>query len=254
MTPRPPRAVLFQHDLPVGSGGLAAALAGAGFALEPRYREVRPGDADAELAVVLGGFMGAYEAQRYPILRDELSLLERRLARGLPTLGVCLGAQLLAQVAGARVYPDPQGMVVGVHPLVPTPAGRAHPVFAPDAPVFDVAHWHADTFDPVPGAIRLAGSERTPQELFALGSALGILVHPEVDASTFEGWARASPDSLARAGRTLEALAGDELPRLRSNAPRIEAFRVRLAHFLMGQVASLAGRVGGPGAPARVSE
>ncbi len=232
----PPRAVLFQHDRPVGAGGLEAALAGAGFALEPRFREVRPEDAEAGLVVVLGGFMGAYEADRYPFLREELALMERRLTRGLPVLGVCLGAQMLAAVAGARVYPDPRGMVVGVHPLTLTSEGRVHTAFAPDAPVFDVAHWHGDTFDAIPGAVALAGSERQPQEVFALGSALGILVHPEVDAATFEGWARASPESLARAGRTLEDLAADDLPRLRRDAPRVHAFRERLAAHLMERV------------------
>lgn len=241
MPAQAPRAVLFQHDQPVGAGGFEAALAVAGFALEPRFREVRPGDAEAELVVVLGGFMGAYEAGRYPFIRDELALLERRLARGRPVLGVCLGAQMLAAVAGARVYSDPRGMVVGVHPLTLTPEGRAHPAFAQDAPSFDVAHWHGDTFDSVPGAVALAGSERQPQEVFVLGSALGVLVHPEVDAATFEGWARAFPQSLARAGRTLEELAADDLPRLRRDSPRVLAFRERLAAHLMGRVLASSG-------------
>jgi GMP synthase (glutamine-hydrolysing) len=208
----------------------------AGFDLEPRFRQVQPGDADAELVVVLGGFMGAYEAERYPFLRDELTLLERRLSRGLPVLGVCLGAQMLAQVAGARVYPDPLGMVIGVQPLALTTEGRAHPAFAPADPAIEGVHWHGDTFDRVPGAVALAGSTRQPQEVFVLGSALGILVHPEVDATTFEGWARASPQSLARAGRTLESLAVEDLPRLRRHEPQVLAFRERLATHLMEQV------------------
>ena len=78
--PTLPRAVLFQHDLSVSAGGLEAALVTAGFRIERRFREVLAGDSDAELVVILGGFMGAYEADRYPFLRDELGLLERRLA------------------------------------------------------------------------------------------------------------------------------------------------------------------------------
>lgn len=239
MPMHPPRAVLFQHDRPVTAGGLSAGLAAAGFDLDSRFREVRPGDAEAALVVVLGGFMGAYEFERYPFLRDELALLDQRLARGLPTLGICLGAQMLAQVAGARVYPDPLGMVIGVHRLELTAAGRGHPAFGPDGPTFDVAHWHGDTFDRIPGAVGLAGSARQPQELFSLGAALGILVHPEVDADTFESWARASPESLARAGRTLDELAAHDLPRLRQSAPRIHAFRERLGTVLMAQCRSL---------------
>ena len=234
--PTPPRAVLFQHDLPVSAGGLEAALVTAGFHIERRFREVLAGDSDADLVVVLGGFMGAYEADRYPFLRDELGLLERRLATRRPTLGICLGAQMLAAVAGARVYPDPLGMVVGVRPLALTPEGRAHPVLAPDAPGFDVAHWHGDTFDAVPGATALAGSERQPQEVFALGAALGVLVHPEIDADTLDRWARTSPETLVRARRTVEDLQADDLPRLRRAGQRIQGFRSRLAHHLRAQV------------------
>ncbi len=241
MSSRAPRAILFQHDSPVGAGGLQQALRTAGFHLEPRFREVRPEDAEAELAVVLGGFMGAYEAERYSFLREELALLERRLSRGQPVLGICLGAQMLAQVAGARVYPDPLGMVIGVQPLALTTEGRAHPAFAPLGQAFDVVHWHGDTFDRIPGAVALAGSARQPQEVFVLGSALGILVHPEVDADTLEGWAQASPESLARAGRTLDELAREDLPRLRRHAPQVRAFRERLAAYLMEQVAASRG-------------
>jgi GMP synthase (glutamine-hydrolysing) len=210
------------------------ALMTAGFQLEPRFREVRPEDDDAELVVVLGGFMGAYEADRHPFLREELALLERRLSRDQPVLGICLGAQMLAQVAGARVYSDPLGMVIGVLPLTLTAEGSAHPAFAPRGQSFDVVHWHGDTFDRVPGAVALAGSARQPQEVFVLGSALGILVHPEVDADTLERWARAYPESLARAGRTLDELARDDLPRLRQQAPQVLAFRERLAAHFMG--------------------
>lgn len=234
MTNGAPRAVLFQHDLPVSAGGLAGALEAAGFVLEPRFREVLPGDADAGLVVVLGGFMGAYEAGRYLFLRDEFSVLELRLSRGQPVLGICLGAQMLAAVAGARVYPDPRGMVVGARPLVLTAQGRAHPALGPEAEACDVAHWHGDTFDPVPGAVGLAGSEHHPQEIFELGSALGILTHPEVDAATLEGWARASPEALRRSGRSLEALLADDLPRLRAAEARNQAFRERLGRYLFG--------------------
>lgn len=206
-----PRAVIFQHDVPVSLGALEPALLGAGFSLEPRFREVRPGDADADLVVVLGGFMGVYEADQHPYLREEMALMERRLAQGRPCLGICLGAQMLAAISGARVYRDPLGMVLGAHPLHVTPEGQAHPAFA-GAPVsFPVVQWHGDTFDTVRGARALAASDRQPQEAFLLSNSLGFLFHPEVDPPMLESWVRRFPESLSRAGRSLEDVLARDL-------------------------------------------
>ena len=58
-----------------------------------------------DLLVVLGGPIGAYEEEAYPVVRDELRLLDKRLAAGRPTLGICLGSQLMARALGARVHP-----------------------------------------------------------------------------------------------------------------------------------------------------
>src|SRR5258708_20307236 len=62
---------------------------------------------DADLLIVLGGPIGVYETDSYPFIVREIDLLERRLAQGLPTLGICLGAQLMAKALGARVYAGP---------------------------------------------------------------------------------------------------------------------------------------------------
>ncbi len=78
---------------------------------EISYREAAVDDlsssdlVSADLLIVLGGPIGVYEERRYPFLRDELALIEKRLARGRPTLGICLGAQLMARAMGAKVYP-----------------------------------------------------------------------------------------------------------------------------------------------------
>jgi GMP synthase (glutamine-hydrolysing) len=130
-------------------------------------------------------------------------------------------------------------MVVGARPMVLTDLGRAHPVFATDGAGFDIAHWHGDTFDPVPGAVALAGSDEQPHEVFELGSALGVLTHPEVDAATFEHWAQSNPAALTRSGRTLEQLAADDLPRLRRAAPRVRAFLDHLATHLRARTAAV---------------
>lgn len=145
------------------------------------------GLADADLLVVLGGPIGAYEDDLYPFLSDELALLERRLARGGATLGLCLGAQLMARALGARVYPNGQ-KEIGWAPLELSQAGAASPLrhFA-GGPVL---HWHGDTFDLPDGAEHLASTPVTRNQAFSWGQgrALGLQFHGEVTAAGLERW------------------------------------------------------------------
>ncbi|NMO16763.1 type 1 glutamine amidotransferase [Pyxidicoccus fallax] len=232
MTRPAPRAILFQHDVPVSAGALEGALARAGFVLETRFREVRPGDANADLVVVLGGFMGVYEADQHPYLREELALMERRLHERRPCLGICLGAQMLAAISGARVYQDPKGMVLGAQPIHVTAAGHAHPVFAGAPASLLVPQWHGDTFDTVRGAESLAGSERQPQEVFLLSNSVGFLFHPEVEPHTLESWVRSFPEALTRSGRTLDDVLARDLPALQAARAESEGLLRRVSeHF-----------------------
>ena len=238
MTRTAPRAVLFQHDIPVSVGALAGSLARAGFTLETRFREVRPVDADADLVVVLGGFMGVYEADQYPYLREEFALMERRLHQRRPVLGICLGAQMLAAISGARVYADPKGMVVGAQPIHVTAAGRAHPVFAGAPDSLLVPQWHGDTFDTVRGAESLAGSERQPQEVFLLSNSLGFLFHPEVEPPTLESWVRSFPEALTLSGRKLDDVLARDLPALHAARAESAGLLRRVAEHLAREVSA----------------
>src|ERR1700710_954731 len=109
----------------------------------------------ADLLVILGGPIGAYETDAYPFLKSETALIEHRLSRDLPTLGICLGSQLMARALGSRVYAGPvkeigwgkvklpsEGMSSCLNPLQETEA--------------TVLHWHGDSFDLPEGAQRLA--------------------------------------------------------------------------------------------------
>jgi GMP synthase (glutamine-hydrolysing) len=199
-------AVVLIHEDGEGPGLLAPALEAAGFILRTRYREVRPEDAQATLVVVMGGPMGAYEASRFLFLRDELALLRVRLAQRQPVLGICLGAQLLAAAAGARVYPGAAGLELGVSPVQLTAEAEGDPVFSQLPTGTPVAHWHADTFDPVPGATLLASTERYRQQAFRLGNSYGLQFHVELDAATFAQWVRAGATDVERAGVDAKAL------------------------------------------------
>lgn len=181
------RHVGFEHAGTLESLGRARGL-------ELVYREAGVDDLSRldplapELLVVLGGPIGAYEQADYPFLRDELSLLERRLQAGRPTLGICLGCQLMALALGARVYPAAR-KEIGWAPVTLTEAGRRSPLGALERCDGMVLHWHGDTFDLPEGATRLASTPVCPNQAFAWGAAaLGLQFHVEVIAAEIERW------------------------------------------------------------------
>lgn len=137
------------------------------------------------LTVILGGPIAVYDTEDYPFLSDEIALLKQRLQLQLPTLGICLGAQLIARALGAKVYAGPQKEIGWstlslVHP--------EHNILAPlvNTPVL---HWHGDTFDLPEQASLLAGSALYPHQAFSVGrSILGLQFHIEVSHECFERW------------------------------------------------------------------
>lgn len=194
MTADAPRrtALAIRHVAFEDLGLLEPLLAARGFAV--RYVEAGVDDLAAldarapALVVVLGGPIGVYEAGDYPWIADEIRLLERRLAADLPTLGLCLGAQMMAAALGARVYP--MGVKeIGWSPLTLTDAGRASPLAHLDGAHTAVLHWHGDTFDLPGGATRLASTAVCANQAFARGNrALGLQFHPEVTEDGVERW------------------------------------------------------------------
>jgi GMP synthase (glutamine-hydrolysing) len=140
----------------------------------------------ADLVVVLGGPIGAYEKGAYPFLVDELKLLERRLVEDLPTLGICLGAQLMAGALGAKVYPGHR-QEIGWSTIALSEVGKHSPLtHLASTPVL---HWHGDTFDLPLGALHLAATEEYPHQAFSWRQqGLALQFHPEVTTTGLERW------------------------------------------------------------------
>lgn len=182
-------AIAIRHVAFEDLGSFTDELHAQGYRL--RYMEAASGvptqaGMEADLLVVLGGPIGAYDEVDYPFLQDELRLLAHRLAHGLPTLGICLGAQLMARALGARVYPG-AAKEIGWKEITLTEAG-VHSVLAPLQGI-PVLHWHGDTFDLPEGAVRLASTELFENQAFALGDhALALQFHPEVTEAGLEHW------------------------------------------------------------------
>lgn len=151
-----------------------------------------------DLLIVLGGPIGAYEEDRYPFLMEELNIIEQRLAAGRPTLGICLGAQLMARALGAKVYPGP-AKEIGWAPLTLNQAGRDS-ILAPLAET-PVLHWHGDTFDLPDGATLLASTDICRNQAFSRGpNVLGLQFHGETDGTGIESWLIGHACELSAAG------------------------------------------------------
>lgn len=185
-------AVVIRHVSFEDMGSFAEPLTRHGYGIE--YVEAGVGDLAAidadrpDLLIVLGGPISAGDDRQYPFLADEVRLLEHRLGDGQPTLGICLGAQLMARALGARVY-GTGAKEIGWAPLSLSEAGAASALrhLAPhNTPVL---HWHGDTFDLPRGAVHLASTAVCENQAFLWGNrALALQFHPEVTAGGLERW------------------------------------------------------------------
>jgi GMP synthase (glutamine-hydrolysing) len=141
---------------------------------------------EPDLLVVLGGPIGVYEDMKYPFLTRETQLISQRLAADLPTLGICLGAQLLASALGSAVYPAKK-KELGWATIDLSEAGRQSVVRHLENT--QVLHWHGDTFDLPAQCEHLASTELCRNQAFRRGSnVLGFQFHPEAAARGFERW------------------------------------------------------------------
>lgn len=221
-------AVALLHAPHEGLARLSPALERAGFRCIERLQDPHPEDARAPLLVVLGGPMGVYEADRYPFLATEADLLRARLVSGRPSIGLCLGAQLLATSAGATVRRGDHGKVIGVGPVRRVSAALNEDLVRRVPETFDAVHWHGDTFEPIPGTHLFVG-DPYPAQGFRIGRSWGFQFHAELGPADFRAWVDETHPELLRSGRNPEALLSEGLPRLEAALPVLDRFLETLA-------------------------
>ncbi len=141
----------------------------------------RAGDIDALIA--MGGPMSVNDEDALDWLRPEKQLVRDAVARGIPVLGICLGAQLIASALGARVYPGTE-REIGWFPVGGVPDAAPGFRFPPEFLAF---HWHGETFDLPAGAVRLAGSAACQNQAFQVGrNAVALQFHLETTPASAE--------------------------------------------------------------------
>ncbi|MBE1446794.1 type 1 glutamine amidotransferase [Paenibacillus sp. OAS669] len=130
-----------------------------------------------DLMIILGGPMSAYQDNEYPWLQSEKAFIREAVESGRKVLGICLGAQMLAEVLGGRVYRSPH-KEIGWHLVKRN--GTQHPLLEGVPDDFYSFHWHGDCFDIPAGAVSLASSEACRHQAFTYGEhVLGLQFHLE---------------------------------------------------------------------------
>jgi GMP synthase (glutamine-hydrolysing) len=185
------RLLAIVHQRDAGPGVFAEAVEAAGGELDAWHVAEDPHPpavaADYDAVMVFGGTMHADHVDRHRWLVPEKELLRELLARGVPLLGVCLGAQLLAEAAGgdARAAREPE---IGWFEVEVTAAGAGDPVIGPLAPRFEAFEWHSYEFGVPDGVQVLARTPVCAQAFRAGARAWGIQFHAEVSRADVERW------------------------------------------------------------------
>ena len=201
---------MIENDPTSGLGHFAEWLSGGGLVLEvirPYLGEALPTDLSGFAAfVVLGGDQHAYVTADgepgAPWFDATEKLLRLAVRERTPTLGICLGAQLLATAQSGTVEPSTSGPELGPGLVAKRDAAEADPLFGPMPMLPDVIQWHYDEITELPlGAVLLATSVRYPVQAFRLGTAAwGVQFHPENDLPTLTDWVNSNGPELDRLG------------------------------------------------------
>jgi GMP synthase (glutamine-hydrolysing) len=159
----------------------------ADYALRPEDL-LKRGSLTKDLLIILGGPISVNDAAMFPFIEAEIELLQQRIAADRATLGICLGAQLIASALEARVYSG-QMKEIGWYKLALTEAGEHSALRYLGAEHCSMLHWHGETFDLPAGATLLASSENYTNQAFSYGqNILALQFHPEITYHGMEKW------------------------------------------------------------------
>ncbi|MFC6704828.1 type 1 glutamine amidotransferase [Flexivirga alba] len=202
------RILVVEHEDGTGPGYLGECLVEAGLELHvvrPYLDDRLPESLSGyDGFIVLGGTQSPFDDEAAPWLSAVRDLIRLALGERLPLLGVCLGGEMLADVAGGQVTHATRGPEVGLRRLTKHPGAADDPLFGdlPDAAPAVEWHWEEILALP-PGAVPLVGTEPYPHQAFRIGdTAWGLQFHPEVLTEAVNAWADHARDHLATEGRT----------------------------------------------------
>lgn len=193
-----------------------------------------PDTADFDWLIVLGGPMNIYEEKKYPWFVREKKFIEKAIKDGKTILGICLGAQLLADVLGAKVSRNRE-KEIGWHPVTLTEEGKRSPVFGVLPREFTPFHWHGDTFEIPNGAIRTAQSQGCLNQAFEYeGRVIGLQFHLESTMKSIEGLVENCRHEIQR-GKYVQS------PEMLFRDQAVEALGILVTRFLNAMESQFAG-------------
>lgn len=228
------RALIVRHVPFEGIAGFRQPVEAAGYELDridvadPEFSRINFNAPD--LLILMGGPMGVYERDAHPWIDCELDRLASRISLGLPTLGVCLGAQMIAAAMEAQVH---AGSVkeVGFAPVTLHDAGADSPLrHVTGVPML---HWHGDTFSLPAGVELLASTDAYHHQAFRRGpEILALQFHAEMgEDPRFDQWLDGSDDYVGQAGLTITELRAQHD---RHGRDAVAAGRAMIAEWLRG--------------------
>jgi GMP synthase (glutamine-hydrolysing) len=228
------KGLIIRHVPFEGIAGFRQPVEDAGYVLDridvtdPEFARVNFNTPD--LLILMGGPMGVYDRDANPWIDCEIDRLASRISLGLPTIGVCLGAQMIAAAMEAKVYSGPV-KEVGFAPVALSVAGADSPLRHVEG--VPVLHWHGDTF-PLPEDVELlASTDAYHHQAFRRGpEVLALQFHAEMgEDPRFEEWLDGADDYVGQAGLTVDQLRGQHG---RHGPDAVAAGRAMVAEWLKG--------------------
>jgi len=148
--------------------------------------------------------MNIYEDEKYPWLKEVKRFIKRAIEKGKIVLGICLGAQLIADVLGGKVRRN-ERREIGWHSVSLTPEAQRSEIFGLLPERFIALQWHGDTFDVPPGATWMAKSEACAHQAFQHGRAMGLQFHLEVSMDSIDDLVKNCSDELSGGGERVQS-------------------------------------------------